>query len=308
MEPFDQLIEQFQNRALGGFVVQAVQFALPAVLVLVLAWLARNAANRSIADNSLRYKARKAIRFTGYILIVVLAVVSFGGQMQYVTVAIGLIMAGIAFALQAVIQSIAGWMAILSGGIYKPGDRIELNGVTGDVIDIGITKTALMKIGEWVSSDNYSGRIVKLSNAFVFKGPVRNYSTDFPFVWNEINLPVRYGSEVHLANQLILNAARQELTTYADYAQKHWKRMVKIYLIENAHVDSTLTMQLTDNWIAFNLRYVVDYKKRRSTKHQLYSEIRQAFGKSQGKVELASAGFELVGWPELNVRLSEPGK
>jgi len=308
MEPFDQLIEQFQSWPLSGLMLQILQFLFWAVLVLVLAWLARKAVNRTISDNSLRYKARKAIRFGGYILVLVVAVASFAGQMQYVTVALGLITAGIAFALQAVIQSIAGWVAILSGGIYKPGDRIEMNGVKGDVIDIGITKTTLMEIGEWVSSDNYSGRIVKLSNAFVFKGPVRNYSTDFPFVWDEINLPVKYGSDVRLANELILGAARHELVAYAGYARDHWKRLVKIYLIEDAHVDPTLTMQLTDNWIAFNLRYVVDYKKRRSTKHQLYSEIRQAIEETQGKVELASATFELVGWPDMNVRLSEPGK
>jgi hypothetical protein len=142
-----------------------------------------------------------------------------------------------------------------------------------------------------------------------------NYIKDRPeqfkgysFVWDEITLPVKYGSDAQLAGELILGAARHELAAYAGYAREHWKRMVKIYLIEDAHVEPTLTMQLTDNWIAFNLRYVVDYKKRRSTKHQLYSEIRQAIGEAQGKVELASATFELVGWPDMNVRLSEPGK
>lgn len=307
MDQFDQLIEQFQNWALSGFVLQLVQFVLLAGVVLILAWLARKAVNRTISDNALRYKARKAIRFAGYILVIILAVASFAGQMQYVTVALGLITAGIAFALQSVIQSMAGWVAILSGSIYKPGDRIEINGVKGDVIDIGITKTTLMEIGEWVQSDNYSGRIVKLSNAFVFKGPVCNYSTDFPFVWDEITLPVKYGSDIRLANELILGAARHELAAYAEYAKNHWKRMLRIYLIEDAHVEPTLTMQLTDNWIAFNLRYVVDYKKRRSTKHQLYSEIQQAIVKSGGKVELASATFELVDLPEMNIRLTGRG-
>ena len=80
-----------------------------------------------------------------------------------------------------------------------------MNGVKGDVIDIGITKTTLMEIGNWVSGDNYSGRIVQISNSFIFKGSVHNYSTDFPFVWDEINLPIRYGSDIVLAKEIILN-------------------------------------------------------------------------------------------------------
>ena len=82
----------------------------------------------------------------------------------------------------------AGSVYIFIVRVYDPGDRIEINGIKGDVIDIDSIYTTMMEIGQWVSSDNYSGRIVKLSNAFVFKGPVYNYSQDFPFVWDEIDL------------------------------------------------------------------------------------------------------------------------
>jgi len=99
-----------------------------------------------------------------------------------------LLTAGITITLQELILSVAGSFYIFLLGVYKPGDRIEINNIKGDVIDIDSIYTTMMEIGEWVSSDNYSGRIVKLSNAFVFKGPVYNYSKDFPFVWDEFNL------------------------------------------------------------------------------------------------------------------------
>jgi small-conductance mechanosensitive channel len=198
---------------------------------------------------------------------------------------------------------VAGWVAIFSSNLYNPGDRIEINKVKGDVIDIGITKTTLMEIGEWVNSDNYNGRIVKVSNAFVFKGTIHNYSTDFPFVWDEINLPVRYGSDLVLANRLIMQTAEKLLYEYAQFAKKHWKDMVKKYLIEDAHVEPTLTFKLTDNWIEFNLRFVVDYKRRRTTKNELFRELQTAIESTNGKVVLASATYEVTGIPEVKVNI-----
>ena len=81
--------------------------------------------------------------------------------------------------------------------------------------------------------------------------------------------------------------------------------MVSKYLIENANVDSTLTFKLTDNWIEFNLRYVVDFKKRRTTKKELFKDILNEINNTDGKVTLASATFEIVGLPNLNVDMND---
>ncbi len=305
MTDLDSLIQNFKSWLSSELLLQVAQFLLLTATILFLAWLTRKGINRTISDNFIRYRLKKVVRLTSFLLIALLAIVTFTGKVQYFTITIGLFSAGLAFALQEVILSIAGWFAIFGSNMYKPGDRIEINGVKGDVIDIGVTKTTLMEIGEWVKSDNYSGRIVQISNSFVFKGPVHNYSTDFPFVWDEIDLPIKYGSDIQLANQIILDAARTSLSGYADFAKAHWKNMVGKYLIENAYVEPSLAMKLTDNWIEFNLRYVVDYKKRRMTKHQLFTDIYDAIIKTEGKVVLASATFEIVGVANLNI---DPGK
>jgi small-conductance mechanosensitive channel len=83
--------------------------------------------------------------------------------------------AGIAFALQEVIASVAGWIALSFGQFYAVGDPVQLGSIKGDVIDIGVLRTTLMEIGEWVKGDQYNGRIVRVVNSFVFKEPVYNY-------------------------------------------------------------------------------------------------------------------------------------
>ncbi|MBP2284691.1 small-conductance mechanosensitive channel [Flavobacterium sp. CG_23.5] len=99
--------------------------------------------------------------------------------------------AGIAFALQEVIASFVGWLAILFGNFYNTGDRVQLGGIKGDVMDIGVFRTTIMAIGQWVDGNLYTGRIVLIANSFVFKEPVFNYSGDFPFLWDEIKLPIQ---------------------------------------------------------------------------------------------------------------------
>ncbi|MGB5393196.1 MAG: mechanosensitive ion channel domain-containing protein [Lutimonas sp.] len=301
MQGLTDFFGSIDTENLDSWFSDVVRFVIWTVFILFLAWFARKMIQRTTSDQILLYRSRKITRYLSYFLIFLLAIFTFVGEIKYFTIAIGIMSAGVALALQEVILSIAGWIAILTSNMYKTGDRIEINQIKGDVIDIGITRTTLMEIGVWVSSDNYSGRIVQVSNAFVFKGTVHNYSTDFPFVWDEINLPVQYGSDLVMADDIIRRTAEENLMDYTEIAKKEWKHLVKKYLIENANVEPTLTLKLTDNWIEFNFRYVVDYKKRRMTKDKLYQEIYRQFQLNEPKVRLASTTFSLVDMPDVHV-------
>lgn len=301
MQSITDFFGSIDTENLNSWFFDLIRFVFWTVFILFLAWFARKMIQRTTSDQILLYRSRKITRYLSYFLIFLLAIFTFVGEIKYFTIAIGIMSAGVALALQEVILSIAGWIAILTSNMYKTGDRIEINQIKGDVIDIGITRTTLMEIGVWVSSDNYSGRIVQVSNAFVFKGTVHNYSTDFPFVWDEINLPVQYGSDLVMADDIIRRTAEENLMDYTEIAKKEWKHLVKKYLIENANVEPTLTLKLTDNWIEFNFRYVVDYKKRRMTKDKLYQEIYRQFQLNEPKVRLASTTFSLVDMPDVHV-------
>lgn len=279
-----------------------IKYVAWVLLILGLVAWVRRFIKKRIPDSSMKYKSQKGIEVIGYILVVLVTITYFTGSIKDFGLAIGLLTAGITITLQEIILSIAGSFYIFFVKVYKPGDRIEINGIKGDVIDIDSIYTTMMEIGEWISSDNYSGRIVKLSNAFVFKGPVYNYSQDFPFVWDEFNLPIRYGSDVELAKALIIDVAQESLSEYVKDSVSHWKDVVNKYYIEDALVDPTLAITMTDNWIQFNLRYIVDYKKRRLTKHQLHEKIIKKIEATNGKVVIASATFEIVKIPMVKVK------
>ena len=186
--------EQFKrwlfDPTLGKFVAALIGVGI----VFALGRLVQRSIIRYVTDPDTRYRVRKFVTFLGYIVSVSVIATIFSDRLGGLTVAFGVAGAGIAFALQEVIASVAGWVAASFGGFYSPGDRVQLGGIKGDVIDVGVLRTTLMEVGQWVNGDLYNGRIVRVANSFIFKEPVYNYSADFPFLWDEITLPVRYGS------------------------------------------------------------------------------------------------------------------
>jgi small-conductance mechanosensitive channel len=308
IDQLNKILGEFKQMEASDLFLQLGGFLFWIILIFVFKSLITRYVNKNVKDNSARYRTKKIVRLLSYILIGLIAIFSFTGNMEQFGLSLGLITAGLAFALQEVILSVFGWIIIFTTNSYSPGDRIEINGIKGDVIDIGVTKTTLMEIGEWVKSDNYNGRIVQISNSFIFKGPVRNYSTDFPFVWDEIVLPITFDSDLEMVNQIVKKASDEYLIEYSQFAKDNWEIMVKKYLIENANVEPNLQFVLNDNWVEFTLRFVVDYKKRGTTKHKLFNSIYNSVMKSGGKVSFASATFELVGMPELKVKLEKPNE
>lgn len=282
-----------------------IKYLVWIIFILSIIQILRRLIRKNLPDTNLRYKSQKGIEVLGYFLIIILSITYFTGNIKDFALAIGLLTAGITITLQELILSIAGSIYIFFIKVYKPGDRIEINGIKGDVIDIDSVYTTMMEIGEWVSSDNYSGRIVKLSNAFVFKGPVYNYSKDFPFIWDEFNLPIRYGSDVELTKEIIIKIASDLLAEYVTDSIAQWKKVVDRYYIEDANVEPTLAITMTDNWMQFNLRYIVDYKKRRYTKHLLSELIGREIEKTNGKVNLGSTTIEIIKIPTLNIEQEE---
>ncbi|MDP5122156.1 MAG: mechanosensitive ion channel family protein [Spirosomaceae bacterium] len=298
-----EVISYFEAWAIEHpYTVSVLKFTFWVVIILLAISLLRKLLKRSLPDNSIRYKSQKGIEIVGYVLIILLSISYFTGNIKDFTLAIGLLSAGITITLQELILSIAGSFYIFFVKVYKPGDRIEINGIKGDVIDIDSIYTTMMEIGEWISSDNYSGRIVKLSNSFVFKGAIYNYSQDFPFVWDEFNLPIRYGSDIELAKSIVIKTAQEVLSEYVAQSQSKWREVVDNYYIEDAQVEPTLALTMTDNWVQFNLPYIVDYKKRRITKSILHDKIGKAILETDGKVVLASATFEIIKIPKIDIQ------
>lgn len=258
-----------------------------------------------IHDNSNRYRANKIGSFAGYILTFILILFIFSSKLGGLSTAIGVAGAGVAFALQEVIASFAGWLAIMFGNFFRTGDRVQLGGITGDVMDIGVLRTTIMETGQWVNGDLYNGRIVMIANSYVFKEPVFNYSGDFPFLWDEITIPIQYGSDYDLATQILNEIGKDVLGELPTDSKTDWNHLQQTYRLEDAQTEPMVSLVANDNWVEFTLRYVVPFKKRRVTKTALFTAVLKRMEATNGAVKFASATFQLVDSPDFKVNLKK---
>jgi small-conductance mechanosensitive channel len=298
----NNLLEQWLLSPTVGKMTAAI---IGLLIIIAASRLIKKSITHYVKGVDTRYRLRKFINFISYLIIILVLTIIFSDQLGNLTVAMGVAGAGVAFALQEVIASFAGWFAITFAGFYNPGDRVQLGGIKGDVIDISFLRTTLMEVGEWVNSDLYSGRVVRVANSFVFKEPVFNYSGEFPFLWDEIIIPVKYGSDHNLARQILENIAKETVGEYTKNAHSAWMDFSKQFLLEDATVEPLVSLVTNDNWIEFTLRFVVNFKFRRKTKDRLFTKILDEFEKTNGKVKFASTTLQLVEIPPINVNVEK---
>lgn len=296
--------EQFRHWLFDPTIGKLIATLISLALLYALSRIAQRSINRFVTDATNRYRGRKFVSFLGYMAAIAVVASIYSSKLGGLTVAFGVAGAGVAFALQEVIASTAGWVAVSIGNYYSIGDRVQLGGIKGDVIDVGILRTTLMEVGDWVNADLYNGRIVRIANSFIFKEPVFNYSGDFPFLWDEITLPVRYGSDWEFTRGVLSKVVDEICKDYAAESAEAWHQAVNRYRLEEAKIDPMITLAPTDNWIQFTIRYIVDYRKRRFVRDRLFTRILEEVDKSQNRIRLASATFEITNLPRLNLQFS----
>lgn len=293
----DQLSSLFQDPLTEKIVYLLAGLAI----IFVVNRLIRRLTDRVVHERSFKFQTRKILNFVGYVAAIFMAMIIFEVNLSGVGVAFGVAGAGIAFALQEVIASIAGYLAIHLANFYRVGDRVQLGGIKGDVIDISVLRTTIMEMGDWVQGDLYNGKMVRVANSFVFKEPVYNYSGDFPFVWDEMTIPIKTNSDHGLMREILQQILTEEVGSYVQVVEHAWEKMTNQYQIENARLEPMISMTFDENWATYTLRYIVDFKSRRGTKDKLFTKILDRIHGSQGKIEVASAAYEITAFPKVNL-------
>jgi small-conductance mechanosensitive channel len=223
---------------------------------------------------------------------------------------VGLVAAGLAFALQKVVTSFAGYFVILRGNTFNVGDRIKMGSVRGDVIALNFIQTVIMEMGEppsvqeedpgmWVRSRQYSGRIVTISNAQIFEEPVYNYSRDFPYIWEEMHLPISFKDDRNRAEQIILEAVGRHTEEVRNLAQPELDRLKERFFIEAADIKPRVYMRITDNWVELAVRFLCGTHDVRGVKDRISRDILRDF--DAAGIGIASGTYEIVGVPPIRV-------
>ncbi len=307
-------MEIFDVRLLGVSAESAQKLLLTMGLIVLiyvlrrilqgLAWLFLF--NR--ASDQVRFWVRQAISAASVLLLALGTMSIWFEQPERLAAALGIITIAVGFALQRVILSLAGYFVILQGKTYRIGERIAVGDVRGDVIAIGFLHTTLMEMGEstgldtsaqWVRSRQYTGRVVTLSNAKIFEDSVHNMTRDFPFVWEEISVPVPYSADREVAESIIVSAAVGHTVKLTEIGSAALETMQRKYFVRVVDLHPSVYYKITDNWLEMTVRFLARDRDIRELKNAITREILDGF--DAAGIGIASSTYDIVGLPPVRV-------
>lgn len=247
--------------------------------LLLLRWALKRWARGQLsdADDDAQYRANKTINYVITILMLVgllfIWLDSFGSLTTY----LGLVSAGIAIALSDLLKNMAGWAFILSRHPLRVGDRIEVRGMQGDVIDIRLFRFTVMEVGNWVDADQSTGRLIHIPNGIVFTDSVANYTEGFTHIWDEIPVTVTFESDWELAENLIRAAIADHVPDAEAAAGNRIRATAREYQIRIGRLTPTVYLDVQDIGVRLTARYLVEARQRRTIQQEVWKGILRLF-------------------------------
>ncbi|MDZ7681017.1 MAG: mechanosensitive ion channel [Fodinibius sp.] len=276
------------------------QVTLSIVAILII-WLLRLLAIRIInrqQDNAkLQYKWRKNLTYVSvFVGFLVVGNIWFKG-LQSLATFLGLLSAGLAIALKEPVTDFAGWLFILWRKPFDVGDRIQIGDVKGDVIDTRVFKFTVLEIGNWVHADQSTGRVVHVPNHKVFTDSVANYTSDFEFIWNELEILVTFESDWKKAKVLLQEIANLHLQDFVEQAQQQVSRAQKSYLIHYKYLTPNVYTDVQDSGVRLAVRHLSDPRRRRSISEKIWEDTLDKFDEHDD-IELAYPTMRIYKQPD----------
>lgn len=255
---------------------QIVLTLMAVVGVYVLMTVVRRVLLSKTTNVAARHKIRRGITWSGFIVFAITALFIWVRQVGNLGMFLGIIGAGIALSLQETLLCIASWVLILIKKPFDIGDRIEVDGRIGDVIDIAPFHFSVLEVGNWVKADQSTGRILILPNSSVMRLGVYNYTKGFPFVWNEISTIVTFESDWRVAKDIILQQAVEESEKVSEEVGQLINDMQRQYAIHYERLEPIVYTTIAENGVELTLRYLSVVRQRRSTTHRISEAILDA--------------------------------
>ncbi|MEW6356592.1 MAG: mechanosensitive ion channel family protein [Planctomycetota bacterium] len=252
------------------------------IVVYLAARAAEGGLMRGAKDIEHRHKIRRAVNWIRTVAFIICVVLIWQSRIQNVGVFLGIVGAGVALSLQEAVLCVVGWMLIVTRSPFDIGDRIEIDGRVGDVIDITVFRTTMLEIGNWVHADQSTGRTISVPNSMFFRGPTFNYTKGFPFIWNELTTVVTFESDWKRAKEIILRQAQREADKIEAEVRRQVDDMQVNYPIRYQHLKPIVYTHIADQGVALTLRYLTPVRKRRSTTHEICEGILDGFRNEPG--------------------------
>lgn len=267
-----------QSKILTSFIVVAV--------ALIVRALVLRAVHKRTDETDLVYRTGKLTTYTTTVVVLLtLSWIWFDAFSNFATY-IAVVSAGLAIALADVLKNVAGWGYIVVRRPFRVGDRIEIGGTKGDVLDIRLFRFTVAEIGNWVDAEQATGRLVHIPNGNLFAEQIANYTEGFEFIWHEIPVLITFESDWHRCEEILLAIVRDVAPNIEARAGARIREAAKGYQIKIGVLTPIVYLTVKDSGILLTARFLTDVRTRRTVEQRIWRAVLEAFA-SEPKLDLA---------------------
>jgi small-conductance mechanosensitive channel len=219
--------------------------------------------------HQLRTVSKLAVQVTGVLLVLLIL---FGPPTQMTTL-IGLATAGLTVALKDFIVGFFGWFVLLGRNGLHIGDWVEIEGVSGEVIEIGLLKTVLLEVGNWTSTGHPTGRRVAFVNSFAIEGHFFNFSTAGQWLWDQLVVTLPSTADPYKIAEQIVELVGRETESDARQAEQDWRRVTAQYGVREFSAKPAVELRPGAAGLEVAVRYITRAPQRFEVKSRLFQVI-----------------------------------
>jgi small-conductance mechanosensitive channel len=267
---------QLQHRILLHLMLQSVAWIVVILIGMVLGdGLVRRVMEYPRLERRQKLTLRSILELAIQIVGLVCILLVIFGAPQQTTEMIGLATAAITIALQDFVLAFFGWFVLMGKKGMRVGDTVEINGVGGEVIEIGLMSTTLLETGALAGKGYPTGRRISFMNGFAIRGTYFNFSTSGQWLWDELDVAVPAGADTRVVMEKVQSAVEEETRTHAHAAEMEWSRSAR---------GATLSRRGAAPFVNFlssgtlEVRYVTRASERVETRDRLHERVMEVLG------------------------------
>ena len=277
-----QDISQYLGKTFGFYSEYVELFILTTLIFIVfgiLKAIVRALYSRADVSNKKKYFRNRMIKIALNIISIILVVLLWGHRISGMVTIISFLSAGIAIAVKEIIFDFFAGIYINMKKIFELEDRVEINGIKGDVVNIRSLGFEVLEVGDRVHAEQSTGRIIHIPNSFVFLYPLKNYTKAFKYIWDEITVKVPLDADIEKTKEVLYDIVNSNeiLESIPKKMEDAVADVTVEYRIYYNYLDPIIYTEIVDSHVELYIRYIVHPKKSRIVEDEIYLKILEEY-------------------------------
>jgi small-conductance mechanosensitive channel len=261
-----------------GLLMDAVVVTAILLMALIVDTWAQRLLNRPKLDRRQVETLRSITRIGLRVIVVVAVVLILVGMPGQLGTMIGIVGAGLTVALKDFIVAFFGWLVLMGRNGIRLGDWVEINGVSGEVTELGMFHTVLLETGNWSDAGHPTGRRVTFTNSFAIEGHYFNFSTSGQWLWDELQVVVPAGQDPYPMVRAITKEVTESTAEGARLAEQEWQRAVPTQRGKTFSGTPGINVKPVVGGVEISVRYITRANERFQLRAKLYQDAVDLLG------------------------------